>query len=76
MPENNFKSKEDSGEVQESNSIAAFFDLDNTILEMHTMILFARYLTKVGRVSGACVDAMLERVKLMERSAADPLPLD
>ncbi|WP_025805325.1 HAD family hydrolase [Pseudomonas chlororaphis] len=42
---------------------AAFFDLDNTILDMHTMILFARYLSDQARISEHKVSAMLAAVK-------------
>nr|WP_273828498.1 HAD-IB family phosphatase [Pseudomonas sp. SBT1-2] len=49
---------------------AAFFDLDNTILDMHTMILFARYLSDLARVSDDQVSTMLAAVKDAERAGA------
>ncbi|HCI1651758.1 TPA: HAD-IB family hydrolase [Pseudomonas aeruginosa] len=50
--------------------VAAFFDLDNTILDMHTMILFARYLADQARISEHNVSAMLAAVKEAERNGA------
>ncbi|WP_400564374.1 HAD family hydrolase [Pseudomonas aeruginosa] len=54
----------------EGGCTAAFFDLDNTVLDMHTMILFAQYLVKQGRVDEHHVSSMLNAVKEAEKNSA------
>ncbi|PHM66370.1 haloacid dehalogenase [Xenorhabdus stockiae] len=56
--------------IRQAKCQAAFFDLDSTILDMHTMILFAQYLGKKKVVKEQQVIEMLSAVKNAEKNGA------
>ncbi|WP_340610996.1 HAD family hydrolase [Xenorhabdus bharatensis] len=62
--------KAGSSSICQERCQAAFFDLDSTILDMHTMILFAQYLGRKKIVNEQKIIEMLNAVKNAEKNGA------